>query len=165
RVAALKVTGSVSPNDRSELKATGAMHVRDFSDYGFPSTYRIDGSQLESLAATMLADAMDHDPHMIVVELADGVLQKETMALLNAAWLRRLAVGAVLAVPCALSALKGIEVIERAGLNVIGVSGRITNAPLFIDELAQYSGLPVLSTPDALARTAIARRRRTSRAA
>ncbi|MEL7239422.1 MAG: DUF1611 domain-containing protein, partial [Planctomycetota bacterium] len=137
----------------------------DFSDYGFPSTYRIDGSQLESLAATMLADAMDHDPHMIVVELADGVLQKETMALLNASWLRRLAVGAVLAVPCALSALKGIEVIERAGLNVIGVSGRITNAPLFIDELAQYSGLPVLSTPDALARTAIARRRRTSRAA
>ncbi|MEM7674938.1 MAG: hypothetical protein AAF449_02940 [Myxococcota bacterium] len=165
RVAAIKATGSVSPNDRSDLQATGATYVKDFSDYGFPSTYRVASSRLQSLVGTMLADAMDSEPHMVVVELADGVLQQETLSLLETPWLRRLVAGAVLAAPCALSALKGIEVIERSGVNVVGVSGCIANAPLFADELNKYSKYSVLSTPETLACAAIARQQSICRAA
>ena len=148
KVAALKVTGSVSPNDRSELLATGAEYVRDFSDYGFPSTHRLDPAVLEDLVGTMLADAFDVRPDVVVVEIADGVLQTETQALLRCSWLRELAHGAVVAAGCSLSALKSIEVVGDAGLCVLGISGVVTNAPLFVDELARHTSTPVLSSAD-----------------
>lgn len=149
RVAALKVTGSVSPNDRSELEATGAVFVRDFSDYGFPSTFLQSAPRLQRLFHTMVEDACDADVDVVVVELADGVLQQETEALLADPTIQERTGGAVLAAPCALSALMGCQLIRSAGINVIAVTGRITNAPLFVDEFELRSRVPVLSSNDA----------------
>ena len=149
RVAAIKVTGSVSPNDRSELEATGASFVRDFSDYGFPSTYLESLPRVRQLFHTMVSDATDAGVDVVVVELADGILQRETEALLADPTVRERTVGAVLAAPCALSALMACQVIQNAGVAVLGVTGCITNAPLFVDELEQRSTIPVLSSRDA----------------
>lgn len=146
RVVGLKATGSVSPNDRLELLASGALGVRDFSDYGFPSTYRLPLEQLDRLVATMLADAADLMPDLVVVELADGILQRETAHLLGARWLQEMCAGVVIASACALSALKGIELVQEAGLAVVGVSGLISSAPLFVDELRSRTAVPVLSS-------------------
>lgn len=148
KVAALKLTGSVSPNDRNELEATGAAFVRDFSDYGFPSTHLQDIARLRALAETMLADAAETEPDVVVVELADGVLQRETEALIRDPFLQAVSLGALLAAPCALSALKGVEVIRAAGLELVGVTGLISNAPLFIDELEARCEVPVLTSAD-----------------
>ena len=145
-VAALKATGSVSPNDSAELRATGAAWVRDFSDYGVPSTHRMDLARLDGLVGTMLADAEDQRPDVILVELADGVLQTETEALLRSPWLHKVSLGALLAAPCALSALMGISVVQQAGLSVLGVSGLISNAPLFVNELRARTAVPVMSS-------------------
>ena len=148
KVAALKVTGSVSPNDRTELEATGAAWVRDFSDYGFPSTYLAESSLVNELFETMLADAGDVQPDVVVVELADGVLQRETRSLLAQASRWSMVRGTVLAAPCALSAMKGCEVIQKEGLSVIGITGIISNAPLFIEEFQRNSQVPVLTSND-----------------
>ena len=149
RVAAIKVTGSVSPNDRNELEATGASFVRDFSDYGFPSTYLESLPRVRQLFHTMVSDATDAGVDVVVVELADGILQRETEALLADSTVRERTVGAVLAAPCALSALMGCQLIQNVGIDVLGVTGRITNAPLFVDELERRSTIPVLSSRDA----------------
>lgn len=158
RVAALKVTGSVCPNDRSELEATGASYVRDFSDYGFPSTFLQSLRRLRQLFHTMVQDACNTGAEIVVVELADGILQRETEALLADPSVRERIAGAVLAAPCALSALMGCQMIRDAGIHVIGVTGRITNAPLFVDEFEQRSTIPILTSRDtgaALGRTVV----------
>ena len=148
RVGALKVTGSVSPNDRGELAATGAAYVRDFSDYGFPSTFMESHSRVKQLFLTMVADAFDAGADTVVVELADGVLQRETAALIADPDIRACCVGAILAAPCALSALMGIEVIRASGLQPLATTGIINNAPLFVRELGERSSVPVLSSKD-----------------
>ena len=148
KVGALKVTGSVSPNDRGELAATGAPYVRDFSDYGFPSTFLESIARVKQLFMTMVADAFEAGVDTVVVELADGVLQRETEALIADPKVQACCVGAILAAPCALSALMGIESIRVAGLPVLGVTGIINNAPLFVRELSARSSVPVWSSVD-----------------
>ena len=148
RVAALKVTGSVSPNDRNELAATGAAYVRDFSDYGYPSTFLEPICQLKQLFLTMVTDALDSGADTVVVELADGVLQRETAALMADPEVTACCIGAVLAAPCALSALMGVEVIKSSGLRPMAVTGIINNAPLFVREFSRRSTVPVLTSTD-----------------
>ena len=148
KVAALKATGSVSSNDRGELAATGAHYVRDFSDYGFPSTFLETTERVKQLFMTMVADAWDAGADTVVVELADGVLQRETAALIRDPDVQACCVGAVLAAPCALSALMGVESIRVAGMGVLGVTGIINNAPLFVREFSALSSLPVWTSVD-----------------
>jgi hypothetical protein len=78
RVAACKVTGSISHRDLNELRATGVHDVRDFSDYGFPSTYLCENAELIDLFEAILTDAAIASPDIVVMEIADGLLQRET---------------------------------------------------------------------------------------
>ena len=146
RVAACKLTGSVSPLDRTEMQSTGAQDVRDFSDYGFPSTYLCEQSELRGLFFQMVNDALDSQPDFIVMEVADGVLQRETTMLLKDVILRPFIDGVVMTAPCALSALHGVQHIHTCGNDVIAVSGIISNAPLFVREFKEHNTTPVASS-------------------
>lgn len=143
RVAACKVTGSVSERDCMEMLATDAHDVRDFSDYGFPSTYCCDQRELFGLFETMVADSMQVDPDIIVMEIADGLLQRETQMLLASPEVRARVRGLVLAAGCASSALHGIGEVNRLGHIVTAVSGLITSSPLFMRELASQIDIPI----------------------
>lgn len=147
RVAACKLTGSVSHRDQYEMRATGAHHVRDFSDYGFPSTYLCERDELARLFRAMIGEAARALPDVAVVEIADGVLQRETALLLEDAEVRSQICGVVLTAGCALSALQGVAEVERYGHRVAAVSGLITNAPLFVREFgARRPDVPVGSS-------------------
>lgn len=146
RVAAYKLTGSVCERDRSEFRATEAHDVRDFSDYGFPSTYRATREELVGLFGAMLNDAALARPDLVVMEVADGVLQRETRLLLEDRTVRQRVGGLVLAAPCAGSALFGVEQTTALGHPVVAVSGRITNSPLFMREFADRSPVPVATS-------------------
>ena len=148
RVAACKVTGSVSHRDLHELRSTGVHDVRDFSDYGFPSTYLCEEAELIELFEALLTDAARVDPEVVVMEIADGVLQRETQLLLNHAAVRSRVCGVVLAAGCAPSALFGVEQVRRLGLPLLGVSGCITNSPLFMQEFAAQCDVPLGSSAD-----------------
>lgn len=146
RVAACKVTGSVSHRDLSEIRATGAHDSRDFSDYGFPSTYLISREDLIGLFHAMLRDAGRSSPDVVVMEIADGVLQRETTMLLEDPTVRACTRGVLLAAPCSASALHGVERIRKLGHEVLAVSGVITNAPLFVRELEEHSDVTTASS-------------------
>jgi hypothetical protein len=146
RVAVSKLTGSVSHRDLYEYESTGAHDVRDFSQYGFPSTYGCTLSELERLFLTMVADAEQACPDVIVMEIADGVLQNETAALLSSTVCRPLVFGTVLAAPCSLSSLQGIHQISKYGHTVLAVSGLISNSPLMVREFEEYSNVPFVSS-------------------
>jgi hypothetical protein len=147
-VTACKLTGSVSSYELAVLRAAGAHDVRDFSCYGFPSTYAVGKQELLKLFETMLRDACRSDPQVVIFEVADGILQRETRMLLEEADVRRRILGVLVAATCAPSALYSVAQLARLGHDVIGVSGVMTSSMLSMDEFACRSNVPVASSAD-----------------
>jgi hypothetical protein len=146
RVAALKLTGSVSNRDQDEMKAAGAIKVLDFSDYGFPSTYLADKETILSLFDTIMADIEPLQPDVIVMEIADGILQRETRFLLEDQNLRRQISAVVLAADNALSARYGVSLLQQLEQRVVGVTGLITSSPLCMKEFKEICKVPLASS-------------------
>lgn len=160
RVAGCKLTGSVSPRDLHELRATGALHATDFSDYGFPSTYLASLTELIRLFDSMLVACCRKGAQLVVVELADGFLQTETEMLMGCEDIRSRVRGVVLAASCSGSALCAADMIQKAGLDLWVVSGLISNSPLFAREFRSRSSIPLASSranANRLARLVMAR--------
>lgn len=146
RVAAGKLTGSVSNRDVDEMRSAGAVSVLDFSDYGFPSTYLADPIELSALWHEILERSAEIRPDVMLMEIADGLLQRETRLILEDSEFRGRVAGVILAADSSLAALAGAEELRRLGYPVLGVSGAITSAPLFVHEFCSRSVLPVLSS-------------------
>ena len=146
RVAACKLTGSVSNRDQDEMRAASAVRVLDFSDYGFPSTYLCPKTELMSLFRTMMADIEPSAPDVVVMEIADGILQRETAMLLEEARIRTALQGVVLAADNALSAHFGVQRLHSLGHDVLGVTGLLTSSPLCVREFNELSDVPVASS-------------------
>ncbi len=147
-VGAGKVTGSGSGKDRWSYADAGAHALAHFLDFGMASTF---GYPLDRLGTTMLAirDALILDgSEVVVLEIADGLLQSET------AWLLERLPGfvdaVVFAATDALSARSGVEILRAAGAPVRAVSGLLTRSPLAVREAEAATGLPVVK-PSVLA--------------
>ncbi len=143
RVAMCKMTGSTSQKDRNKIAATRAIDIRDFSDYGFPSTYLCSKSELRLLFDAMLADALKVKPDYIVMELSGGLLQRENRLLLEDTSILRRVDSVVLSASCSISALEGVRRLQLYGHTVAAVSGSLTHSPLSVREFSAQSQVPV----------------------
>jgi hypothetical protein len=146
RVAGCKLTGTASPRDLYEMKATGAVLATDFSDYGFPSTYGESLDDLIRLIDLMGAACGRAGAEIAMIEIADGFLQPETQMLLESDEIRRRVKGVVVAAPCSSSLLFATEYLRRLGHEVWAASGLITNSPLFVREFTDRSPVVVVSS-------------------
>ncbi len=149
RVGAGKATGSGSGKDRWMYQDAGAAEIVDFLDFGMASTF---GYPPQRLRATMIGirDALvARGASVVVLEIADGLLQEETRGL--AAVLTGFADGVVLAVADALSAVAGVGIMADLGAPVRVVSGLVTASPLASREAAAATGLAVLSPAELIA--------------
>ena len=144
--AGCKLTGSASPRDLYEMRATGAVLATDFSDYGFPSTSGASLEELIGLLDTMTEACGRAGAEVVVVEIADGFLQPETQMLLESDEIRRRVRGVVAAGACSSSLLFATEFLQKAGLEVWAASGLATNSPLFVREFSARSSVPVASS-------------------
>ena len=146
RVAGCKLTGTASPRDLYEMKATGAVLATDFSDYGFPSTYGESLDDLIRLMDLMGAACGRAGAEIAMIEIADGLLQPETQMLLESDEIRRRVSGVVVAGSCSSSLLFATECLRKLGHEVWAVSGLITNSPLFVREFTDRSPVVVSSS-------------------
>ncbi len=147
-VAATKLTGSVSNRDQDEMRAAAAEVVVDFSDYGFPSTYLASADELRHLWRTMLSDVAAAHPDVTVMEIADGILQRETEMILTDPGFRDHVSGLLLAADSALGALAAVDRLVGWGYRPEAVSGALTSAPLYVREFTAHSPIPVASSAD-----------------
>jgi hypothetical protein len=145
-VAGCKLTGTASPRDLHEMQSTGAVFTTDFSEYGFPSTSGLPLEDLLQLFTCMLDSCRRSEPQLVIMEVADGFLQRETQALLSSGEFRNQIRGMIVAGACSGSALCATDYLRRAGFDVWAVSGLITNSPLFMREFAEHSPIPVVSS-------------------
>lgn len=153
RVGYAKVTGTGAGGDIWWLKDAGADPVLDFTDVGLPSTYRASREQLESMLLALVAHIARAGVDATVLEIADGVLQRETATLLRSPVFAQVAGGVVLAAHDAMGASAGVNWLRSASIPVLALSGVLTAAPLQILEAGEATGLPIhdregLATPN-----------------
>lgn len=145
-VGAAKITGTGAFGDPHLFRDAGAAEVLDFTDAGHATTVGLPAAELERIAVGLCALLADRGCGAIVLEIADGILQRETRALLAAPRFRALLLGRLLfAAADAVSAVGGVEDLRNMGLRPLGVSGVFTASPLAIAEAAERLDVPVFT--------------------
>ena len=157
RVGAGKLTGTGACADTMLMRDAGARAVLDFTDAGLASTYLAPLEDIERSAEQIVAHLAASHIDAIVVEIADGLYQSETSALLRSPRLRQLIGGLLFASPDAMGAVAGVHWLLRHGIQPVGLAGAMTASPLGIREAEAATQLPVY-TSAALAEPQVASR-------
>ena len=145
RVAAGKVTGTAAGRDLRYYASCGARPTLDFTGAGFPSTYMLNRDEVVSLYRTVLAHLRASGPDYVVLEIADGILQRETRMLLESEDLRSTVDHVLFSATDSLSAHAGVRWLRERGLPVRATSGTVTRSPLALLEAEEATGLACLS--------------------
>lgn len=148
-VGAAKVTGTGAGGDYWKYLDAGATAVLDFIDAGYSSTYMTTPKETERIFTTLLDHLAERGADVAVMEIADGLFQKETSTLVGSNCFRERVGCIVFAAESALSAVAGVQGLNAQSLPVAAVSGVLTRSPLAMQELSAWTELPVLK-PNAL---------------
>lgn len=140
-----KLTGTGAGGDVWLASDAGASPALDFTDAGFASTYRVSPHEIEGIARTLMAGLAGARVDVAVLEVADGLLQPETAAIVRSEWFAGLVDGLLFATADAMAAQAGVEQLRGLNLPIIAAGGRLTSSPLEQREAAQATALPVLS--------------------
>jgi hypothetical protein len=154
KVAAAKFTGTGAGADYRALVDAGANPVFDFVDAGYVSTYRANREVLLDIVMTLGHEMASAQPDVIVIEVADGLLQRETARLFATPEFTNWIDGVIFAANDALGAQAGISWLSARQLPVFAITGVLTSSPLAQREAEEVCGLPVYHT-NALARPSV----------
>ncbi len=142
-VVAAKATGQGARRDVLLMKAAGATHICDFTDFGYPSTYMLEQGEMKRLFWKIYNDlyARAGEGGFMVIELADGILQRETAMLLRDPLVSQRIGHLVFSCCDSLSAVAGVEALRKQfGLETTAISGPAANSELGLKEVAQFLG-------------------------
>jgi len=148
RVGYAKLTGTAAGGDPWLLVDAGADPVLDFTDLGFASTSRIATTELERIGEQLVLQLQRAGADVAVLEIADGLFQPETAALLASPRLRPFVDGMLYASVDALGAAHGAAIIRASGHRLLGLTGLVASAPLLVREAQAATDLPVYDRSD-----------------
>lgn len=151
RVAAGKITGTACLKDPNLLLDAGAVSVLDFTHAGWPSTANLALDELLAIAGRLRGALQPHDPEFVVLEVADGILQRETALLLADDGFRASVDGVTFAGPDALSCDAGVRRLRELRYHVLAAAGIVANGALGIAEVESSCGVRCLSGETILA--------------
>ena len=144
-VGAAKVTGTGAGGDMWMFSDAGASQVLDFTHAGYASTYRCSHDEVLEIFKTLLGHLAIANVDRIVIEVADGVYQVETAALLADPIFGEYVDGALFAASDALAATAGVAHLSAIGIEPVAVTGLLTASPLAAREARHALGdVPVL---------------------
>ncbi len=141
RVGYAKITGTGAAGDPMLVADAGAELVLDFTDVGHASTYRLADAVVESIFLDLLGHLQQSGVDLAVLEIADGLLQRETASLIASEAFRRHVGGCLFATPDALGADAGVRRLRELGLPLLGLCGAVESAPLQVREAVEATGL------------------------
>jgi len=145
RVAGAKITGTACRKDPNLLYDAGAIEVLDFTHAGWPSTAGLDTAELLAAAARLRGALAQLEPEFVVIEIADGVVQRETALLLADTGFHDPIDAVVFAGPDALSCDAGVRRLRDLGYDVLATAGMVANSELGQHEAEAVTGIPCLS--------------------
>lgn len=145
RVGAAKVTGTGAGPDAWSMLDAGAFRVLDFGDAGLASTY-LAGTATVEAAFNSLTDHLANDgAEAIVLEVADGVFQRETAALLKSKSFKEKVDAMIFASGDAMGSAQGVQWLHTEQLPIRALCGIVSASPLGAREASDATGLPVLT--------------------
>lgn len=156
RVTFIKLTGTVFTKDCDLAYDLGAHQALDFSDFGFPSTFMCTESELLDLYESLLNRALESEPDYVVMEIADGIYQRETKMLLNNARFMSTVQEVMFSACDSLAAVHGVQTLRNWGIAPFALCGMFTTSPLLMKEVREYVDVPVF-TLDQLTREGVQR--------
>jgi hypothetical protein len=148
-VRASKVTGTASLKDILRMNDAGASHYIDFTLLGYPSTYMLNKSQLLHIFNSIDLKYANNPKNYWVVELADGIIQRETSLLLLSDEVRSRMHRLIFCANDAFGAIGGLKVLnDKYNLRPDAISGVCSSSPLHIRELSAFTDIPVFNSVD-----------------
>jgi hypothetical protein len=147
KVGYAKITGTGAGGDYWSLVDAGALVV-DFTDAGLASTYNTPIPVLLETAIRLVGHLTAQGCERIVVEIADGLLQRETSALMHSRVIHSLVDRVLYAVGDPIAAMMGVQMLEESGFDVAGATGLVTASPLPAREAKRALHVPVWSRED-----------------
>jgi hypothetical protein len=148
-VRASKVTGTASLKDILHMQDAGASIVNDFTHFGFPSTYLLEEKEVVKIFNDLDLKYANNPKNYWCVELADGILQRETALLLKSPDVRSRIHKLIFAAPDTFAAIGGLNVLKNEfGLVPDAISGVCSSSPLFLRELAEFTDISVFNNID-----------------
>ncbi len=143
-VAAVKATGTGAFGDVNSYRDAGVA-AYDFTDAGMVSTFRMPLGRIEAGFETLLGAAVAAGAEVVVAEIADGLFQAETRAILEGSRIRERLSGVIFATSDAMGALAGVTVLRGMGIEPLAISGKLSLSPLATEEAEAATGVGVLS--------------------
>jgi len=153
KVAALKITGTGAGGDMWQYQDAGAHIAYDFTDAGYPTTFKVPEDELRGIMELLVSAAQAKNPDVIVIEIADGLLQEETKHIIGTSWFKSQIDSLVYAARDGLSVSAGVSLLQAHQLPLIAIGGMLTSAPLCVREAASVTDVPILDA-DAYSNTA-----------
>jgi hypothetical protein len=150
KVAFIKLTGTCYTKDREFVRDCGADFVTDFSEVGYPSTFMCSKEEILDIFQTLLDELAKEKPDVIVMEIADGLMQRETNFLLKDKAFMNTISKVIFSCGDSLSAFHGVQILNEWGIEVAGVSGFFTTSPLLIEEVKEHSKVPVFTIDEVM---------------
>ncbi len=144
-VHAGKLTGTACVKDLNLMGDAGAVATLDFSQVGYASTSQESRESIELLCETIRSRLSAGRPDYLVLEIADGLTQRETRFVVDYFTRENLVDDICLAVHDALAAPTCIRLLEETwDLRPTVVSGVATISPLSTQELENMCEYPCL---------------------
>jgi hypothetical protein len=148
-VRASKVTGTASLKDILHMQDAGASIINDFTHFGFPSTYLLEEREVVKIFNDLDLKYANNPKNYWAVELADGILQRETALLLKSPDVRSRIHKLIFAAHDTFGAIGGLNVLKHEfGLVPDAISGICSSSPLFLRELSEFTNIPVFNNID-----------------
>ena len=157
KVGFIKLTGTVFSKDKRFVGDCGADKAVDFSNLGFPSTYMYPIETLLQIYETLLNRMEEIEPDYIVVEIADGLLQRETSMLLNHSGFMKTVSHIMLSCGDSLGVLSGLTFLDQISRKPFAISGLINASPLLVEEVKNTIPIPVLNLNDLMSPMVVTR--------
>ncbi|MGZ5219748.1 MAG: hypothetical protein ACXWC7_06705, partial [Chitinophagaceae bacterium] len=107
-----------------------------------------DELELLNLYESLLRKVLIVNPDYVVMEIADGLYQRETKLLLNNHKLIDTVHAVLFSAGDSLAAINGISVLNSWGIRPFAISGLLTASPLLIKEVKENCSLPVYTIND-----------------
>jgi hypothetical protein len=144
-VAGIKLTGTATGKDTWNMLDAGACIALDFVDGGLPSTYLSTLDELVHLYHLLISRAAAAGASWVVVEIADGLLQRETAALLQHPGFAATVGAWIFAAGDPLAAVGGVGVLRNWAIEPLAISGVVSMSPLGMKETQAATQLPCLT--------------------
>ena len=145
RIGAIKVTGTGAGNDLWLMQDAGAEVVLDFTNAGYPSTYKVPAVEIERIFLDLLHAVKNTGVDCVVIEIADGLFHKETATLVQSECFQAHVGGVLFCSGDAMGAAAGVDWLEQNGIPVLAVSGAMTASKLARNEAQHATRLDVLT--------------------